>query len=203
VEQEKKKTPKAVVVVAVVFVVVVIAATVLWTASPGFVATWKARYCAGRIGEGANNGLLARKMLALGKDAALPAAIDMLTRDDYVARRHGLVIIDKLEATEAVDAILAAMPHEKVARNRAIACTVVEHRFIAQPEHCGKIMAFLADPDETVRTVACGAIQKMSNLDIPGRTAEQWIEWWEKNKEEISKKGGAQKSSTSETDSAQ
>jgi len=188
----EKKTSKAVVAVAGVCVVAAAACVVLWVSNPPFVARWRASYYAGKIGEGGSNGSLAKKLIALGKEAALPAVLPMLRSDDAVTRRYALIIIDQLNATEAAEAILEAMKTEPVVRNRSQAAAVISHLFTFQPEHCDKVIPFLKDPDEEVREVARGAMMKVANQDIPGRTAEQWIEWWESRKHKLHKNGAEQ-----------
>ena len=174
--QEKKKTPTSAIFAAALFVAIVIAGVVGWSASPGF----RARYYAGRIGEGGNNGEMAKKVIALKTDMAMPAALDMLKSTDYITRYYSLVIIDQLEDKDkvrgAVDDILAAMRNEAHVRNRSMACTVVVDLYISSPQDCDKMIPFLKDSAEEVRSVAVGSVQKVLSRDLPGRTPQFWLD---------------------------
>lgn|GEM_PF-3554316 len=187
----EKKTPKSVIVVAVILVVAAAAFIGLWAANPPFVARMRASYYAGKIGEGASNGALAKKMIDLGKDAALPATLRLLKSEDRQARKHALIIIDKLHAQEAADAVVDAMKKEKETWIRLYGVMVIAHLFVAQPEHCDKVVPFLFDEDDSVSNMARGTMMKVSDLDIPGRTNEQWAEWWKENKERLQKKAAS------------
>jgi len=180
VAQEKKKTPASAIFAATLFVAIVIAGVVGWTASPGF----RARYYAGRIGEAGNNGELAKKVIALGTDIALPAALDMLKSTDYITRYYSLVIMNQLEDKDkvrgVVDDILAAMRNETHVRNRSWACAVVVDLYISSPQDCDKMIPFLKDSAEEVRSVAVGSVQKVLRKDLPGRTPQFWLDECEK-----------------------
>jgi len=178
--RKKKKTPASAIVAAVLFAAIVVAGVVGWSASPGL----RARVWARRIGERGNNGELAKKIIAAGTNAALPAALDMLKSTDYITRYYGLVIIDQLEDKDkvraAVDGILAAMPNEDHPRNRSVACALVADLYVSSPQDCDKMIPFLKDPAEEVRSVAVGCVQKVLARDLPGRTPEFWLEECEK-----------------------
>jgi len=174
-------------VVAVLFVVIVIGAVTVWATSPRL----RARYYAGRIGEGGNNGPLAAKIIALGPDVALPVALDMLNSEDYLVRKHAMIIIGRQDTDKVkpvVDDILAALKKEDYPRNRSVACSVIMELYIDQPQHCDKMVPFLRDRNEEVRRTGCSCLERVLGVDIPGRTVEYWLEQCEKVLKEHGKK---------------
>ncbi len=199
--KDKKQTPLAAKVVAVLIAAAAITCIVLWVTNAPPAAKLKARWYAGRIGEGGDNGSLSIKMINLGTDASLPAALDMLKSSDYIARKYAIIIIgkleDKVEVRKATDSILEIMKTEDVPRNRSELCAMVGRLYRRQPKYCWKIIRFLKDPDEQVRGAAKIWMQKIADVDRPGQPAEYWLKWWEDNKERLNssaadnKEGGA------------
>jgi HEAT repeat protein len=192
-DQEKKQTPKSAKVVAVLIVAVAVAAIAALVVYGD--PARRARRYASRIGDGGNNGALSNKIIDLGTDAALPVALDMLKSDDYLTRRHGIIILGKLDNKNKVRAVLddvvAAMEKEDISRNRSEACAMMANLCWAKPQYCGKFIQFLKDPDERVRKMALGSFMKVADIDKPALTHEDWIQWWENEKHKYEEKAPA------------
>ena len=193
-DQEKKQTPKSAKVVSVLFLVAVAVAGIAALVVYGDPARRARRYASG-IGSGGNNGALSKKIIDLGTDVGLPVALDMLKSDDYLTRRHGIIILGKLDNKNKVravlDDVLAAMEKEDIFRNRVRACAMMANLCWAKPQYCGKFIQFLKDPDERVRKMALGSFMKVADNDDRALTHEDWIQWWENEKHKYEEKAPA------------
>ena len=190
-DQEEKQTPTSAKVVAVLFVAAVVVAGIAGLVVYGDPARRARRYASG-IGEDGDNGALSWKIIGLGTDAALPAALDMLKSDDYITRKHGTIILRRLEDEDKVRAamgdVLAAMEYEDLARNRSAACAMIAWVCKARPQYCGTMIPFLKDPNERVRRMAIGSIQNIANWENSAWTDKEWIQWWETEKHKYEEK---------------
>jgi hypothetical protein len=195
VAEEKGKVPLSVKIGIVVIILAAATGAIAWFGNPRL----RASLIASKIGKGASNNPAVKQLMQFDTDIVLPEAIKMLKKDDHLSLRFGIMILNKLVTLRdeedqkmvqaRMDTILefTTLPQETNVYNRMKACQLLQGVYDRKAKYAHRVIPFLKDDSKKVQSIAKSTTGKFLHKDMPGRSAEFWLEEIRKAQNEVKK----------------